>query len=439
MKRKPGCIEDLDQFKSLKNQLRGFKTLKSFVSLLRPLLKRMGVDVSRLDSVFKAFDANAMEAELEGLMKLPDKFNQLFCSHGWIMYESMNVEVAQEAIQAAEQGDMEKAESILVAYHAPAAVEMALLRMMAVDAFQPRMRLARLALEDYREKRYHACIPVVLALIDGLVNEVYAKAHGVRRGFFARGADLTAWDSIAAHEAGLGRLVELFRRGFQRTREERVEIPYRHGIIHGILLGYDNELVAAKAWAALFSVREWAVKAQRGELKAPSQKAEASWSDLLDQHRRIQETRRKLDAWKARDVQVGQGIPATGSPSDYEEASPERMLVEFLGHWKTKNYGHMARSLKGIALGGSESPGKVREYFQDLQLESFECLKITDIAPAMTEARIRIEVVRGGERSTEEILIRLVSIDSKGSPAIGGTEGSTWTMGNWEALTIASS
>ena len=50
----------------------------------------------------------------------------------------------------------------------------------------PRWHLAQKALIDYREARYHACVPVVLALLDGIVNEAHEKGRGLKLGFFAR-------------------------------------------------------------------------------------------------------------------------------------------------------------------------------------------------------------------------------------------------------------
>jgi hypothetical protein len=53
------------------------------------------------------------------------------------------------------------------------------------------MRLAQFALEDHKAQRFHASIPVVLALTDGLVSEISEN----QRGLFAEGVDLRAWDS----------------------------------------------------------------------------------------------------------------------------------------------------------------------------------------------------------------------------------------------------
>lgn len=78
-----------------------------------------------------------------------------------------------------------------------------------IKAFKPRMRLINLALDDYLAERYHAIIPVVLALTDGLVNEL----HPDRRGISAEKTELQAWDSIAAHSQGLGKLKSILFKG----------------------------------------------------------------------------------------------------------------------------------------------------------------------------------------------------------------------------------
>ena len=49
----------------------------------------------------------------------------------------------------------------------------------------------------------------------------------------------------------------------KKTRQERIEIPDRNGIMHGMDLNYGNGLVAAKTWGILFAVGEWANDVQK--------------------------------------------------------------------------------------------------------------------------------------------------------------------------------
>ena len=49
------------------------------------------------------------------------------------------------------------------------------------------------------------------------------------------------------------------------TRAEEIQIPYRHGIVHGMDLGYNNKYVAAKCWVAALP-RDWALKVAKDEI-----------------------------------------------------------------------------------------------------------------------------------------------------------------------------
>jgi len=113
-------------------------------------------------------------------------------------------------------------------------------RLKGIEEFQPRAWLIYKALDDYLAERYHACVPVVLMMIDGFVNDLEQK------GFFATNIDLTVWDTIAAHDSGLNTLTTIFGKSRTKTTSEEINSPYRNGILHGRDLGYDNRKVAAK-------------------------------------------------------------------------------------------------------------------------------------------------------------------------------------------------
>jgi|GEM_PF-5508124 len=219
-----------------------FKSFKTVFPALKPFLRLVGVDTSSIEDALERVDELAEQIDEMGM--IPDRFNDLFGPRGWIIYELMNLEVAKDAIEKAEAGDLEGAEDVLLDYFNVDTVKWQLRTMYAVEAFRPRMDLAEKALLDYEKGRYHACTPVVLAQIDGLVSEL----HDEQRGFFSDAADLEAWDSLAAHSKGLNQLSAIFRKGRRKTTTEPIDIPYRHGIMHGRDLGYDNKIVACKTW-----------------------------------------------------------------------------------------------------------------------------------------------------------------------------------------------
>ena len=58
-----------------------------------------------------------LKRSTEELTSIPDRFNQLFARRGWIVYDSLNLEVAKAAIAAAEADDWEQAEELLVNHY----------------------------------------------------------------------------------------------------------------------------------------------------------------------------------------------------------------------------------------------------------------------------------------------------------------------------------
>ena len=165
----------------------------------------------------------------------------------------------QNAIDLADDGRIDAAEEQLAEHYTAENMRFMLLRLYNIEEFQVRRELTEKVLDDYASERYHAAIPVLLTIIDGFVNDIE------QTGFFAACTDLEAWDSIAAHSTGLSALCDVLTTTRMKTTNEEIKVPYRHGILHGRDLGYGNKLVAAKTWAALFAVADWAIALRDGK------------------------------------------------------------------------------------------------------------------------------------------------------------------------------
>ena len=242
----------------------------------------------------------------------------------------MKLEDAEQAILIYENEGINKAEEFLVNSISPEWVEKHVFWLEHIGGFQSRYILAKKSLEDYKAERYYASILVNLTLIDGWVNELNI-INNHRKGFFADDSNLSAWDSITAHNKGLQALKELFSIPRMKTHTEEITIPYRHGIMHGMDLGYDNKIVAAKCWLALFAVREWAIKANKDELLEPKIeiKQDISWRELIYQIKKSQENINSYNNWKPRDINIPRDFPEAGKPNDYPEGTPEKVLINF--------------------------------------------------------------------------------------------------------------
>lgn len=419
-------IRDIPSIKGALDDVEGIKKFKKAVSALHPLLKLLDVDIVTMDETLEEIDS--LEKSMIQMASLPDRFNNLFATRGWIIYGYMNFDVAKTAVEKAEAGDIDGAEADLVEYYSADTVRWKLQTMRGVKAFRPRMRLAELALTDYQEERYHACIPVVLALLDGLVNELH-KNH---RGFFAEGVDLTAWDSMAAHSKGLNVLAGILKQGRKTTRTEEIAIPYRHGIMHGMDLGYANKMVAAKTWAALFATRDWALKVEKGELTSPPEKHRMNWRETFRQFKENRDDKSRLAAWQPRAIQPGMDIPETGGANMYGQGTPERKLAEFLSYWKERNYGYMARCVPiDIAYSAKELPAQMRKSYGSKHLKAFRFISISDDAAAVTEIKTALLLEEDGTESDMPQIFRMIYLDTDGNPATRERPGGTWTVFNW--------
>ena len=424
-------IKDIPSLKQALEDAKMMSSIKKSMPVLRPLLKLLGANTDKIDeSLLQVGDLEKRAAELA---QIPDEFNDYFAERGWIIYDHLNFEIAKTAVEKARQGNINEAEQVLVDYYDPKTVEHKITIMKSVEAFRPRWTLARKALIDYREERYHACVPVVLALLDGMISEVHDK----RKGFFADEVDLTAWDSLAGHSRGLNVLSNIFKKGRRKTVTETISVPYRNGILHGMDLGYDNKLVAAKTWAALFAAREWAVKAERGTLEAPPEESKKTWLENMRETvttiKSTKEFKERLASWTPRDLTVGEDLPADGALEDYAEGTPERKLAEYLSYWKAKNYGHAAQCLHPTLSGGARNnPGLVREVLGGTLLKSFKFLSIEDFAAAVTEIETEMKLVEYGKDVTKAVTMRMICTTPEGGGAIRGEPNSEWSVMSWQ-------
>src|SRR6266702_1448393 len=156
---------------------------------------------------------------------------------------------------------------------------------------------------------------------------------------------------------------------------------------------YDNKLVAAKAWAAIFAVREWAYTVEQKEEEVPAKQPAPTWRDLVRTLQENANLQTQLKAWRPRSVQIGVDIPTSGDPGAYEHDSPEQKFVEYLSFWRKRNYGKMAQCLALSTLKFHTSinalAGELREYYEPRVLKSFTLLEVHDFAPAVTTIKVQ--------------------------------------------------
>jgi len=423
-------IKDIDSLKKLSRDAEQFAAFKKLWPSVKPVAKMLGIDTGKVDDQLNKIPD--LDKQIQELVTAPDKFNDLFIDIGWVFFDSLELEVALEAIKIAEETGIEEADLYLTDHFSPDWVEKRLMQLKHAEGFQARFTMAEAALQDYKSGRYYASVLLTLTLVDGWVNDLNIVDFQ-RHGFFSEKSELVAWDSITAHPKGLMRLRDVFAKPRQSTRTETITIPYRHGIMHGMDLGYNNKFVAAKCWAALFAVREWAIKVAKGELKPPEpqEESETALQEIFESIRKTQKKKELMETWQPRQVIVGESVPSTGTEEAYPVNTPERKLVEFLNYWLKKNYGYMAGCYTSMF---QMKPVNMRESFENKKLLEFEILNINDKTATTTDIQVRVRLDIDTYIETAIYEFRIVCSEKNGDLAYIQSEDTVWGLGMWKKV-----
>jgi hypothetical protein len=424
-------LSKLPTIERLRKLIKTAEDFKSVVSQFGPVLKVLGIDVEKLQEGLSGISEKS--DDVENLAQLPKRFNTHFLSRGWIAYESLKTQIVIDAVEKADGNDVDGAEALLVSHYSYETVKFWLNQMNNIHTFKLRMRLARLALNDYKEQRYHACIPVILSLVDGLVNELNKGS-----GLFKENTDLVAWDSIAGHPESLTLLAKVLSKARGKTHSEEIFIPYRNGILHGNDLSYDNQVVAAKTWALLFAVGDWARKIEKGERMEPQPSEPLTLQEQIEQFIQLRITqlnfKKRQAEWKPRNIVIGKHISASGNVDDYIEGTPERTLVEYLHYWKNRNYGEMSkRAMASFKVAGGAAR-KIRDFYDYRTLIDFEIKDVKDIALSATNISVSMHILDKNKQVNKDFQYRLLYLDATGKSQDRDESGFKWYITNWETF-----
>lgn len=420
-------ISDNESYKNLREQIQGFD---SFFKLYK-FARLFGFKDDKLEESFRQLPE--FKKKLKTLSKAPDLFNSFYAEKGWIAHESMNANLMDECIKLAKENKIEDGENTLIEYFKTEDLQWLIAGLKHIDAFKIRYNLLLKIYEDYKNERYYSCVPLLLMVIDGATDDIKKD----NKGFFAEGADLTAWNSIAGHESGLKFVAQIFNKSRKKTTNEKITLPYRNGILHGKDLGYDNVIVASKLWSTLFAIGAWAKIIKEGKHIAPEPKRKLSFkenlakiSEILNNYQKWQEEKnvrdKELDDWKPRNFDF-----ISFDNLEKVENSPEKELRLFFENVYNRKYGLIANQLDTFSRGKksiNQLAGEVREKFKNIEVRRYEIQSITDEAPAITEISANVTAMTNGSENSKIIKFRMIYQDMEGNPLTRGNQRGKWYL-----------
>ena len=274
-------IEDQQRFKDMDNLIKTVKMAKAFLPEL--------MDVSEEEIAKNEKTANKLK-------KLADEFNELFLSRGWVATAYTSAIAAEGAIQIAKTKGLEEGEKHIEDYYndnwdsrfRPFFSELQQ-NPKIKEAFKRRQFIEK-ALEDHKEERYYASVQNVAIQIDGIMKDLTGET-------FYRKKDtkhLQATETFAGDPSALPELAKKMSENRDETSSEPLDFLYRHGILHGRDMGYDNRHVSTKALATLLSLTELMQAIRKDEqYKIPEPEfldpETATWNDIEKKWKEILE------------------------------------------------------------------------------------------------------------------------------------------------------
>jgi len=404
-------ISNNESFKKLEEQM---KILKPFIWGAKALGK-FGFKAELIEKLSK--DAPKQFEQAKELIQMPDRFNDHFVNFGWIAYESLNHEVMKAAVYMADSSNIKDAENILVDFYTEEQITFLKTRLKSIPSFMIRMDLIDKVLIDYLEGRYYSVVLVLLSLTDAMVADLS------NNGLYAESSNVTSYNSISGHEKGLEALKKILTKNRQKTNADPLYLPYRHGILHGRDLGYDNKVLAAKCWGLLFAIGDWA----HSLTNEPKIKEDFSWANLINQINNTQQQKDAIKEWKPRNLNENIGS------LELEVGTPEYTCGLYLDYLINTNYGKAVSLTKSAfssdKLDINKVSGELREKLKNMKIKSYKIETIEDQASAATNINVKVYFQRTDEdEKVVSATVRLLYVNSSGETIPRNMGGGQWRI-----------
>jgi hypothetical protein len=336
------------------------------VSSVAGLLGRFGFKKEKLSSFAEQVKEITTQADI---IELPDRFNAEFADKGWIAVGSaLSVDVMKDALELKESGKSDEAEQVLVDWFTKENIELfAILRARRFHQAGLRDDQLKEALQLYLEERDMAAVPLILIACDGFASDVSSISP------FEKGADLSCFDSITGHSTSLPALMKLVTKGVRKSRDDEIDLPLRHGILHGRSLGYANKTVGAKAWLLMMALVDWAIdkSSEQERQEEYNQKKQETLSDILHKSKKIQADKRAIEAFTPYEK-------AGPFEEPLDQNGPEMAVTGFLTGWHAKNYGKMAKCVVNLTgKSAKKMAGDMRMMTEYVELTAYEIRSVT--------------------------------------------------------------
>lgn len=390
-----GSANDLPSYQELSRLIRGGKLITRFFAR------------GQRQELIEA------EQQLKRMVRIVDEFYGLLGSRNWIFHDMLNLKDIENLL--AESNEAGSAELRLISlYRNQETIRRWITRLRRLDGLRTRSSQIDRALEHYESGYFDSCTMHLIAVMDGFLND-FEPAK--RKGLHARAPeDMAVWDSVINHHLGLTHAMETFTKKIKKRVDHEVHEVFRHGIMHGTVVSFDNVVVATKAWNMLFSVGDWAIATREAEKPKEPQPTFRDVITALSSRGRYRKYEKSFVASKLEATDV-----------DFNSDEIVAVASEFLEAWRLKRWALVARFTPPMLRSDQQAALNAKAVFDQYNLEKWSIDSRALDRPSTAEILAK-SVVNGDDQS---LRFRLVYWTTEGIPGIPDIDEGEWTLAMW--------
>ena len=161
--------EETPSIKHMREQMRAFKLILG----ANKALNFLGLGSKKIAELQTQYDDLCVK--MKEYTQYPAKFNRYFSKEGWLAHDTFEFSKLRQIVDEYEAHGSDAATKMLLDYYSPDNLADKIFFFIGVEELCIRRRFIELALEDYKAKRYHAVVPLLLMIMDGAVNDAVGK------------------------------------------------------------------------------------------------------------------------------------------------------------------------------------------------------------------------------------------------------------------------
>ena len=395
-----------------------YEHLSDQISSILPILEIVGIFNPKYRQQVKKVknDFSNMKTIMFNIEIFKEKYGQC----GWTIYDEISTDIVQQCVDTT----LDKGETVLIEYFLNEDNLSRLSYRFHKSCFCVWKQLVNTSFDRIKEGDFISAIPLLIIVIDGMSLK-YAHGHA-----FSGNIDKAIFDCLASSGGAIEQTLKIFGKTKRQVEDNSIEMPFRHGIMHGVTPNYGNAFVTAKTvnllWA-LVNYFERSFDEAKSIENAKKEQTIPKWSELISKIVETDRKRKLIDEWIKRDKVSNVIICNSSGENNTIVGSPEEFVANYLNAMVMKNYGYLAtRTAEYAQRPVGYRAGKIRNEIGDITVCGWVITGYTDAAPAITEVDVELKVKYDGKHKTISNKVRCLYADDDSNALTRNDIGGSW-------------